>query len=173
MAWRSYYVNCEKIYGVDEEEKDVCIMYDLNIPPHGGIREEWTTRGMKNGTSKVLFVEYRKEDDDPDGVWEAFGMKAESVYTFTVNAKEADPEKLFVYTLYNDGKFGVGFDIDTDTARAILVFSIPQNITAEQLLAATKKAEDAPRDLGAVEQIVIDDLLCGAKDVTCLAFFNL
>ena len=95
MAWRSYYVNCEKIYGIDEEEKDVCIMYDLNIPPHGGIREEWTTRGMKNGTSKVLFVEYRKEDDDPDGVWEAFGMKAESVYTFTVNAKEADPEKLF------------------------------------------------------------------------------
>ena len=173
MAWRSYYVNCEKTYGIDEEEKDVCIMYDLNIPPHGGIREEWTTMGMKNGTSKILFVEYSKEDDDPDGVWEAFGMKAESVYTFTVNAKEADPEKLFVYTLYKDGKLGVGFDIDTNTASAILVFPIPQNITAEQLLAATKKAEDAPRDLGAVEQIVTYDLLCGAKDTICLAFFNL
>ena len=173
MAWRSYYVNCEKIYGIDEEEKDVCIMYDSNIPPHGGIREEWTTRGMKNGTSKVLFVEYRKEDDDPDGVWEAFGMKAESVYTFTVNAKEADPEKLFVYTLYKDGNLGVGFDIDTNTARAILVFPIPQNITAEQLLAVAKKAESAPRDLEAVEQFVVENLLCGAKDVTCLAFFNL
>ena len=173
MAWRSYYINCEKLCDVEEAEKDVCIMYNLNIPPHGGIREEWTTRGMKNGTSKILFVEYRKEDDDPDGVWEAFGMKAESVYTFTVNAKEADPEKLFVYTLYKDGKLGVGFDIDIDTARAILVFSIPQDITAEQLLAVAKKAEDAPRDLEAVEQIVIDDLLCGAKNVTCLAFFNL
>ena len=75
--------------------------------------------------------------------------------------------------MYKDGKLGVGFDIDTDTARAILVFPIPQNITAEQLIAVAKKAEDAPRDLGAVEQIVIDDLLCGAKDVTCLAFFNL
>lgn len=172
MAWKHYYVNCDKLYDIDEKEKDVCIMYDLNIPPHGGIREEWTTMGMKNGTSKILFVEYSKEDDDPDGVWEAFGMKAESVYTFTVNAKEADPEKLFVYTLYNDGKLGVGFDIDTNTARAILVFPIPQNITAEQLLAATKKAEDAPRDLGAVEQIVAEELLNGVDDMLCLAFFN-
>ena len=128
---------------------------------------------MKNGTSKILFVEYRKEDDDLDGVWEAYGMKAESVYTFTVNAKEADPEKLFVYTLYKDGKLGVGFDIDTDTARAILVFSTPQNITAEQLLAVAKKAEDAPRDLGAVKQFVVENLLCGAKDIMCLALFNL
>ena len=172
MAWRSYYINHEKLCGVDENEKDVCIMYNLNIPPHGGIREEWTTRGMKNGTSKILFVEYCKEDDDPDGVWEAYGMKAESVYTFTVDAKEADPEKLFVYTLYKDGKLGVGFDIDTDTARTILVFPTPQNITAEQLLGVSKKAEDAPRDLGAVEQIVIDDILKGA-DVMCLAFFDL
>ena len=172
MAWRSYYVNCEKIYGIDEEEKDVCIMYDLNIPPHGGIRREWTTVGMKNGASKILFVEYCMEDDDPDGVWEAYGMKAESEYSFTVNGEKADPDKLFVYTLYNDGSLGVGFDIDTDTARAILVFPIPQNITAEQLLAVAKKAEDAPRDLGAVKQIVIDDLLRGAKDIMCLALFN-
>ncbi|MBQ3225297.1 MAG: hypothetical protein IJB42_06265 [Oscillospiraceae bacterium] len=172
MAWRSYYVNSEKIYGLDEEEKDVCLMYDSKVPPHGGIREEWTTRGMKNGTSKILFVEYCKEDDDPDGVWEAYGMKAESVYTFTVNAKEADPEKLFVYTLYKDGKLGVGFDIDTDTARAILVFPEPQNITAEQLLDVAKKTEDAPRVQGAVEQIVAEELLNGVDDMLCLAFFN-
>ena len=172
MAWRSYYINCEKIYDVDENEKDVCIMYNLNIPPHGGIREEWTTRGMKNGKSKILFVEYSKEDDDPDGVWEAFGMKAESVYTFTVNAKEADPERLFVYTLYNDGKLGVGFDVDTNTARAILVFPVSQNISAEQLLDVAKKAEDAPRVQGAVEQIVVEELLNGADDMLCLAFFN-
>ena len=172
MAWRSYYINCEKIYDVDENEKDICIMYNLNIPPHGGIREEWTTRGMKNGKSKILFVDYCKEDDDPDGVWEAFGMKAESVYTFTVNAKEADPEKLFVYTLYKDGKLGVGFDVDTNTARAILVFPVSQNISAEQLLDVAKKAEDAPRVLGAVEQIVVEELLNGADDMLCLAFFN-
>ncbi len=84
MAWRSYYINCEKLCGIEENEKDVCIMYDLNIPPHGGIRREWTTVGMKHGTAKILFVEYRMNDDDPDGVWEAFGMKAESEYSFTV-----------------------------------------------------------------------------------------
>ena len=173
MAWEHYYINCEKTYGIDEEEKDVCIMYDWNVPPHGSIRREWTTVGMKNGASKILFVEYSMEDDDPDGVWEAYGMKAESEYSFTVNGEKADPDKLFVYTLYNDGSLGVGFDIDTDTARAILVFPIHQNITAEQLLAVAKKAEDAPRDLEAVKQFVVENLLCGAKDMMCLAFFNL
>ena len=172
MAWEHYYINCEKTYGIDEEEKDVCIMYDWNVPPHGGIRREWTTVGMKNGASKILFVEYSMEDDDPDGVWEAYGMKAESEYSFTVNGEKADPDKLFVYTLYKDGKLGVGFDIDTDTARAILVFSIPQNITAEQLLHVAKKAEDAPRDLEAVKQFIVENLLCGAKDIMCLALFN-
>ena len=172
MAWRSYYINCEKLYDIDESEKELCVMYDSKVPPHGGIRREWTTVGMKHGTAKILFVEYRKEDDDPDGVWEAYGMKAESVYTFTVNAKEADPEKLFVYTLYKDGKLGVGFDIDTDTARAILVFPEPQNITAEQLLTVAKKTEDAPRVQGAVEQIVAEELLNGVDDMLCLAFFN-
>ena len=29
MAWRSYYVNCEKIYGIDEEEKDVVLKKSL------------------------------------------------------------------------------------------------------------------------------------------------
>ena len=172
MAWRRYYINCEKIYGIEENEKDVCIMYNSKVPPHGGIRREWTTVGMKNGTSKILFVEYHMEDDDPDGVWEAYGMKAESEYSFTVNAEEADPEKLFVYTLYEDGNLGVGFDIDTNTACAILVFTVPQNITAEQLLDVAKKAEDAPRVQGAVEQIVVEELLNGADDMLCLAFFN-
>lgn len=173
MAWNRYYVNAENAFGLDENEKDVCIIYNLNIPPHGGIRREWTTWGMKHGTAKILFVEYRMEDDDPDGVWEAFGMKADSEYSFTVDAEKADPEKLFVYTLYKDGSLGVGFDIDTDTARAILVFPYPQNITAEQLSDVAKKAENAPRVPGAVEKIVIEDLLKGDADVTCLAFFNL
>lgn len=172
MAWRRYYINCEKIYGIEENEKDVCIMYNSKVPPHGGIRREWTTVGMKNGTSKILFVEYHMEDDDPDGVWEAYGMKAESEYSFTVNAEEADPEKLFVYTLYEDGNLGVGFDIDTNTACAILVFTVPQNITAEQLLDVAKKAEDAPQVQGAVEQIVVEEMLNGADDMLCLAFFN-
>ena len=146
-------------------------MYDLNIPPHGGIREEWTTRGMKNGTSKVLFVEYRKEDDDPDGVWEAFGMKAESVYTFTVNAKEADPDKLFVYTLYNDGSLGVGFDIDTQKAEAIFVFAEPQVLKAEDLMGVAKLPKSAFR-IGDEENVIKNDILKGA-DVLCLALFKL
>lgn len=172
MAWISYYVNCEKLCGVEENEKDVCIVYDLNIPPHGGIREEWTTRGMKNGTSKILFVEYTKEDDDPDGVWEAYGMKAESVYTFTVNAEEADPEKLFVYTLYKDGSLGVGFDVDIESAEAILVFIEPQEFDAEKLMKVTQKAKKEFRNSDTVVKLVKDALLNGADDVLCLAFFK-
>jgi len=172
MAWEHYYINCEKIYGIDENENDVCIMYDLNIPPHGGIRKEWTTVGMKNGTSKILFVEYRMEDDDPDGVWEAFGMKAESVYTFTVNAEKAGPEKLFVYTLYKDGSLGVGFDIDTEKAKAILVFPEPQELEAVELMRAAQTSKEVFRDTGAVDNMLKNDILNGT-DVMCLAFFNL
>ena len=172
MAWRHYYTNIEKLCGLDESTKDICIMYDSNIPPHGGIRREWITMGMKHGTSKILFVEYWLEDDDPDGVWEAYGMKRESEYSFTVNAENADPEKLFAYTLYKDGSLGSGFDIETDKARAILVFAKPQNITAEQLLTVTEKAEKVPGYQGEVEGIIINDLLNGTKDVMCLAFFN-
>lgn len=172
MAWRHYYINIEKLCGLNESEIDICAMYDSKVPPHGSVRREWTTFGMKHGASKILFVEYRLEDDDPDGVWEAYGMKRESEYSFTVNAENADPEELFVYTLYKDGSIGDGFDIDTEKARAILVFAVPQNITAEQLTAVAEKAENAPRVMDAVEQIVIDDLLGGAKDIACLAFFN-
>ena len=75
MAWRSYYINIDKLVGLNEIEEDICIMYNSNVPPHGGIRREWTTRGMKHGSSKILFVEYQLEDDDPDGVWEAYGQK--------------------------------------------------------------------------------------------------
>ena len=85
---------------------------------------------------------------------------------------KADPEKLFVYTLYQDGSLGSGFDIDTGKGRAILVFAKPQNITAEQLLTVAEKAENAPWVQGAVEKIVIDDLLNGVEDVMCLAFFH-
>lgn len=172
MAWEHYYINMEHLYSPGEGKEDPYIFYELKIPPHGGIREEWTIIGMEHSTSKIFFVEYRKEDDDPDGVWEAYGMKAESVYTFTVNAEEADPDKLFVYALYKDGSLHTGFDIDAKNARAILVFSKPQCITAQQLLDAAQKAENAPRVAGAVEQIVLDDLLNGADDVLCLAYFQ-
>ena len=171
MAWSCYYVNYEKIYGIDEEEKDVCIMYDLNIPPHGGIRREWTTVGMKNGASKILFVEYSMEDDDPDGVWEAYGMKAESEYSFTVNGEKADPDKLFVYTLYNDGSLGVGFDIDTQKAEAIFVFAEPQVLKAEDLMPVAKLPKSAFR-IGDEENVIKNDILKGA-DVLCLALFKL
>ena len=169
MAWQSYCINYEKS---KEAGSDICFLYDSKIPPHGSIREEWTTHGLQHGTSKILFVEYRMEDDDIDGVWEAYGMKRESRYSFTVNAENADPEKLFVYTLYKDGSLGVGFDIDTKQARSILVFAKPKTIAAEQLLDVTEKAENAPRFLGEVEKIVIDELLQGAEDEMCLAFFN-
>ncbi len=172
MAWNHYYVNCDKRYDLNESEQDCCIVYELKIPPHGSIREEWTTVGMKHGTAKILFVEYQMEDDDIDGVWEAYGMKRESKYSFTVNAEEADPKKLFVYTLCKDGSLSTAFDVDTELARSILVFAQPQNITAEQLLAVTEKAENAPRFLGAVEEVVTEELLGGKTDVMCLAFFN-
>ena len=169
MALQSYSVNYEKS---KEAGSDVCFLYDLKIPPHGSIREEWTTHGLQHGPAKILFVEYRMEDDDIDGVWEAYGMKRESRYSFTVNAEEADPEKLFVYTLYKDGSLGIGFEIDTEKARAILTFTRPHTITAQQLLTVAEKAENAPRFLGEVEKIVIDELLQGAEDEICLAFFN-
>lgn len=172
MAWNHKYVNCEKLCNLNESEKDICILYELKIPPHGSIREEWTTLGMKHGPAKILFVEYRMEDDDIDGVWEAYGMKRDSEYSFTVNADKADPDKLFVYTLYKDGSMGTGFDVDTENARAILTFPQPQNITAEQLLAVTEKGEKVFRVQGAVEEIIVDELLGGSEDTMCLAYFN-
>lgn len=67
---------------------------------------------------------------------------------------------------------GIGFEIDTEKARAILTFTRPHAITAQQLLTVAEKAENAPRFLGEVEKIVIDELLQGAEDEICLAFFN-
>ena len=117
-------------------------------------------------------MEYQLEDDDLDGVWEAYGQKRESEYSFTVNAEKADPEKLFVYTLYKDGTLRTGFDIDTEAACAILTFSQPWTMTAEQMIAVAQKVKDAPRYAGEVEKIVIEDLLGGRTDVPCLAIFQ-
>ncbi len=172
MAWNHYYINVNRLYDPGEGKEDPYVFYELKIPPHGGIREEWTTIGMEHGASKICFVEYRKEDDDPDGVREAYGMRAESVYTFTVHAEEADPEKLFVYALYKDGSLHTGFDIDTENARAILVFSKPQSITAQQMLDIAQQAENAPRVAGAVEQIVKKEVLSDREDVLGLAYFR-
>ena len=34
MAWRSYYINIDKLVGLNEIEEDICIMYNSNVPPH-------------------------------------------------------------------------------------------------------------------------------------------
>lgn len=172
MAWRAYYVNIGKLYDTNGCEEDICVFYDLKIPPHGGIRREWTTRGMKHGESKIYFVEYWLEDDDPDGVWEAYGMKRDSEYSFTVRTEEADPAKLFVYTLYKNGSLLEGVSVDTGNARAILVFAQPQSITAEQLASVAEKIKNAPRTADMAERIILEDLLDGNTDVMCLAFIN-
>lgn len=172
MAWEHYYINCEKIYDKEERRDEPFCFYKLDIPPHGGIRREWTTRGMKHGQASIFFVEFWLEDDDPDGVWEAYGQKRDSEYSYTVHAEEADPEKLFAYTLYQDGSLRAGFDIDTDAACAILVLPRAQAITAAQLRDAWEQVKAAPRVSGAAEEIIRKELLGGAEDVLCLAIFQ-
>lgn len=172
MAWHHYYINCDTLYDPKENTIETCVFYEHRIPPHGSIREEWITIGMKNGSARISFVEYIKEDDDIDGVRAAYGILAESVYTFTVHAYEADPEKLFVYTLYPDGHLSTDFEIDTHKAVAILVFPARQNITAQGLLSVWEKVKEAPRYQGVKEEIVIRDLLGGKDHVMGLAFFK-
>lgn len=170
MAWQHYYV-CDSM-PFNSSDEDPSYIYESKIPPHGSIRREWTTQGMKHGDAEIRFVEYRLEDDDPDGVWEAYGQKRESEYSFTVNAEQADPEKLFVYTLYKDGTLRTGFDIDTEAACAILTFSQPWELSAQQVAAVAEKVKVAPGYAGVVEKIVVDDLLDGRTDVPCLAIFQ-
>ena len=170
MAWIAYYVNSDRIAGIEESERDICIMYDSKVPPHGSIRREWTTRGMKHGDSKIFFVEYRLEDDDPDGVWEAYGMKAESEYTFTVNAENADPEKLFVYVLCKDGGVCRDFGFDPDNAVAIFVLPRPMEVTEEQLTGIYEKAMEIPWKSDEVEKIIAEELLGGSETELCLAY---
>ena len=169
MAWQHYYVSDSVSFNAGEKPSYI---YESKIPPHGSIRREWTTRGIKHGEAEIRFVEYWLEDDDPDGVWEAYGQKRESEYSFTVNAEQADPEKLFVYTLYKDGALRTGFDIDTAAAQAILTFAQPWELSAQQVAAVAEKVKVAPRYAGTVEKIVIDDLLGGRADVPCLAIFQ-
>lgn len=172
MAWHHYYININRLYDPGEGKEDPYIFNEHRIPPHGGIREEWITIGMEHKNAKITFVEYHMEDDDPDGVWEAYGMKAESKYSFTVNVQDADPEKLFVYALYQDGSLHTGFDVDPQKACAILTFAQSQAVTAHRFAVVMEKVKNAPRFLGAVEEIVTDELLDGRKDVPCLALFQ-
>lgn len=172
MAWKHYYINCDKLYDPAENTVETCVFYEHRIPPHGSIREEWVTIGMKNGSARISFVEYTKEDDDIDGVRAAYGILADSVYTFTAHADKADPEKLFVYTLYQDGQLSTDFNMDTNKAVAILVFPTRQNITAQGLLSVREKVKEAPGYQGVKEEIVIRDLLDGKNDVMGLAFFK-
>lgn len=173
MIWQHYYVNNTVIAGPEARHDVPFIVYNSKIPPHGSIRREWITYGMKHADAMICFVEYRLEDDDIDGVWEAYGMKRESEYSFTVDAQKADPEKLFVYTLYEDGSLQTGFDIDTDKALAILVFPTPQNITAAQLAAVAQRITAIPWQKSAeADEILLTDILGGNTNVLCLGFFR-
>ena len=172
MAWAHYYINTAHLYDPGKGEEDPYVFYELKIPPHGSIREEWTTVGMEHGGAQISFVEYAMEDDDIDGVWEAYGMKRESEYSFTIHADAADPEKLFVYTLSKDGNLATGYDFDPEQVNAILVFPQAQSFTAEQLADAWEQVKNAPRVSGAVEAIVRDVLLGGREDVMGFAYFQ-
>jgi len=171
MAWEHYYINCEKLYNPDEEEQELCLFYERKVPPHGSIRREWVTTGMKHGAAKIFLTEYWLEDDDIDGVWEAYGMKQESEYSFTVNGEQADPEKIFVYTMCNDGRLVSGYEVDTKDALAILVFAQPQQFTEAQLQSIYEEVYHAPRYAGEVERIMVENLLGGRENVLCLAYF--
>ncbi|MBO5867862.1 MAG: hypothetical protein J6Q54_03010 [Oscillospiraceae bacterium] len=171
MAWCAYYVNDALLNKNTCQEEPFCF-YDSHIPPHGSIRREWIYRGLKHGTAQITFTEYRLEDDDPDGVWEAYGQKRESEYSFTLDAQLADPEKLFVYALYKDGTLHTGFDIDPEEAVAILTFPCPQTITGEKLASLWEQVKAAPKARGAVEELVIQQLLEGKTHIPCLAWFQ-
>ena len=77
-----------------------------------------------------------------------------------------------LFTLYKDGTLRTGFDIDTEAACAILTFSQPWELSAQQVAAVAEKVKVAPGYAGVVEKIVVDDLLDGRTDVPCLAIFQ-
>ncbi|MBO5701061.1 MAG: hypothetical protein J6S71_01355 [Clostridia bacterium] len=177
MAWNWYYVNISRLNrgpesGEDQSSGKPCIFYNNYIQPNNSVHREWITVGVEHDGAKISFVEYHSYDKDPDGVREDFGCMYDFEYSFTVDVLEADPEKLFVYTLYKDGRVSRGFDIDTDNARSVMVFVEPQNFSDAELAQVIEEAENAPRYAGAVEEIIKEKLLGGRKDTICLAFIR-
>jgi len=165
MAWSLY-------WNEPQNAEQMCILYESICPPNNSVSETWKNVGITHHDANIMFHEYSFCDKDPDGVREAYGQMYDSKYTFTVDTSQAHPEKLFVYTLYMDGGVLQGFDVDIDTARAVYIFTTPQNITGEMLQSATEHAENAPHFLGEVENVIAEELLDGREDVVYLVAFR-
>ena len=165
MAWSLYWKEFQN-------EEQMSIPYERISPPNSSVSETWKNVGITHYDAQIMFHEYSFYDNDPDGVREAYGQMYDSEYTFTVDTSQAKEDLLFAYTLYTDGRVIQGFDIDMDTARAVYVFTKPQNITDEMLQTATEHIEQAPRYAGAVEEIIGKELIEGREDVMYLATFK-
>lgn len=148
------------------------IIYDRRQPPNSSVTESWLTVGLENEGARLTFLEYIFEDDDPDGVREAYGCKYKSIYRLTADTSEADAEKIFAYTLNEDGSVVRGLGFDLERARAVYLFIKPESLDDEMLVAATEKIESAPRYLGEVESIIKRDLVGGRDDVVCFALIK-
>lgn len=59
MAWNHYYINMEKLYDPENCPEDLGVFWEQKIPPLGGIRQEWTTTGMKAGRQRRCAVHGR------------------------------------------------------------------------------------------------------------------
>lgn len=148
------------------------MIYNRKHPPNSSVSETWTTRGLAHDGAQILFVEYEFYDLDPDGVRAAFDCLYESVHSVSLEVHPGNSEKLFMYTIEPDGRVMRGFDVDVEKARAVLVFTQPQHFSDDVLLSVTDKIEQAPTYDGAVNQILLQDLLDGNEEVVCLAYFK-
>ena len=163
MAWSWYYYE-------PTETKNKHVTYERKCPPNNSVTETWTTVIIKNDGAEIKFSEYTFYDNDPDGVREAYGCTYDSEYSFTVDLSKNDVQKLFVYTLNNNGT--ITDSIDIDSARAIYIFTSPQSISDELLLRVTEEVEKAEHYANAVENIINEKILCGNRAVSYLSVFK-
>lgn len=151
--------------------------YEQKTQPNSAVPEIWRSRSFENDGARIKFVECDYYDKDPDSVREACGCMYASVYRLTVDVDEADPEKLYVYTVETDGNVKQGFDIDMEKTRAVYIFREPRSFGNALLLAVTKKAELMPpadcvgEENRIMTELVKNELLGGREDVVC--FFML
>ncbi|MBQ8907241.1 MAG: hypothetical protein IJY71_01470 [Clostridia bacterium] len=117
--------------------------YARKHPPNSSVSETWTTYGFENGGAIIRFVQYDYYDLDPDGVREAYGCLYDDIHTVTPDTSEADPEKLFAYTVTMDGKVERGLSLDLDAAAMVLVLAEPHPLTDEALLSAYTAIQEA------------------------------
>jgi len=146
-------------------------VYDRKHPPNSSVSETWTTYGLEYDGATVCFVEYDYYDLDPDGVRDAFDCKYDSVHTLTVNVSESDRNRFFMYTLYMDDSVVFGFDIDTEHARSIFVFSQPHEPDNEQLKLITQMVESKSASRKKIEDLIYRNILNCREDLICYALF--